>query len=241
MAFMRPKLIPVLFTIPALIMMLGLGTWQVQRMAWKGDMIERLQTRVKLAPVSLASLEAKGKVDEVADEFTPVKITGQFNHAGEVHLVNRSLNGNPGVHVLTPLKRSDNGKVILIDRGWVPFERRDVKNRLEGQVAGDVSVTGLIRFPKPQSSFMPENVPSKGQWYSMDPITMAKQSGADVPVYYILSSDKDTPGGFPIGRQWTVDIPNNHLEYAITWYSLALILFVVFVVYHRKPEDGQDS
>ena len=124
MAF-RPKLIPTLFTVPAVITMLFLGFWQVDRLVWKEALIERLHERATGEATDLTP----GAKDEEADEFRRVRLSGTFDHENEFLLVNRSLNGNPGMHILTPLTRSDGGGHVLINRGWVPFDKVEIAAR----------------------------------------------------------------------------------------------------------------
>ena len=232
----RPKLIPTLFTIPALITLLALGTWQVQRLDWKQDLIDKLQTRAGLTPSALPA----GPLDEEMHEFLPVQVTGTFDHGNEFHLVNRALNGKAGINVVTPLILAD-GSAVLVNRGWVPFEARDPALRPDGQLPGVQTVTGLLRFVKPRSwiqeTFVPKNEPENNAWFNIDPPAMAATAGqATLPVYYILSSDRSERGNLPRGRQWSLDIKNDHLEYAITWYSLALALLVIYILFHRKQD-----
>lgn len=237
----QPKLIPTLFTIPTLILTLALGVWQVQRLHWKQDLIDTLQERAALAPVPLP----EGPLTEEAHEFIPVTVSGRFDHAHEFTLLNRSLNGKPGVNVVTPLIM-ESGEAILINRGWVPFELQDLELRREGQVPGEVTITGLLRFVKPQSwiqeQVVPPNEPENNAWFTLDTARMAEIAGlSSLPVYYILSGERDVPGGYPVGRQWRVDIRNNHLEYAITWFSMAISLSVIYVIYHwRRPEELEE-
>lgn len=230
----RPRLWPTLFTISALIMLLALGTWQVHRLEWKTALIEKLQTRAEMPAAPLPP-----RVDDPeAYEYRRVSVTGRFLHDRELFLVNRSLNGNPGLHVLTPLERADGAGYVLVNRGWVPFERENAGKRPEGQVAGLVTVEGILRLAKGPGWMMPDNAPATNVWFYVDPAAMAKAAGVEsLPPFEIMSSDRTVPGGFPVGHQWRVDVRNDHLQYAITWYALALALLVIYVLSQRRPED----
>jgi surfeit locus 1 family protein len=232
----RPKLWPTLFTVPALIVLLALGFWQVQRLQWKEALIEKLQTRSTAAAIALP----ENRADLNALEYRRVTVTGRFDHAHEFHLVNRSLNGNPGIHIVTPLLRE--GKpAVLVSRGWVPFDKKPVSARAEGQVAGMVTVEGIVRLIKGPGRFTPENEAQKNFWFFIDPKAMAAASGLPIaPDFYVLSGDK-VPGGFPVAHQWKLDIRNDHLQYAITWFALALGLAVIYIVYHRRSGEGDGS
>lgn len=239
----RPKLVPTLFTVPALIALVALGVWQLERLAWKETLIDRLQSRATMEPVPLPA----GDLAEAEWDYRRVRATGVFDHADEIHLLNRSLNGNPGLHVLTPLRRTDvpGDETILVNRGWVPFERKAPSTREAGQVDGEVTVEGILRFPAEvtalQRVFLPENEPGNNMWYSADTEQIARHLGRDLPGYYLVDGRTDTPGTYPVGRQWRLDVRNNHLEYALTWFALALGLAVIYVVYHRRPRrDGAE-
>ena len=230
----RPQFWPTLMTVPMFVALLVLGTWQIQRYEWKSDLITKLHQRAD-APAIM--LPPPGDSPE-AIEFARVRLAGTFLNKSEYYLIGRSMRGNPGLHVLTPFRRADGGGVELIDRGWIPFDRRAPENRAEGQLNGTVVVEGIIRLAKGQGRFMPDNEPQNNLWFFIDPGAMAAARGiASLPPYYISSGDTAVPGGFPIGKQWRLDIANNHLEYAFTWYFMALALLVIYFIYHRqKPE-----
>lgn len=236
----KPKLIPTLFTIPAMIALLTLGIWQLQRLEWKETLIDRLQTRVEADAIALPL----GALDLEEWEFRRVTLTGQFQHDREVHLLNRSLNGNPGLHVLTPLQRADDpdGPLVLVNRGWVPFDRKDQSNRAEGLVDGQVTVNGIVRFQRPitglQRVFLPLNEPANNIWYSADSDEITTALGTPVENFYVVDGNDAVPGTYPVGKQWSVEIRNDHLSYAITWFLLAAALAVIYVLYHR-PQNGE--
>jgi len=234
MLHFRPKLVPTLILLPALALLLFLGGWQLQRLGWKTDLIDKLQSRAVLAPVPLPN----GPLDSDAWEFRPVTLTGRFDHEREIHLVNRARNGKPGVHVLTPLQVAGTEQAVLVNRGWVPFELADAATRAEGLTPGQVTVTGLLRFPRDPSIFMPASDPAKNQWFAIDIPAMGDAIDTPLADYYILSADRDVPGGFPVGEQWILDVPNDHLEYALTWFFLAAALLTIYLIqscHREKP------
>lgn len=230
MAF-RPTLWPTLFTIPALIALVALGTWQVQRLHWKQDLIDKLQSR----STAVATAPPSEGEDLEPFEFRRVAVTGTFQHDHELYLIGRALNGEPGIHILTPLQPDDGSSAILVDRGWVPFEAREAATRQGGQVEGPVKVEGIVRLQKPPGYFTPENEPGNNTWYFVDTAGMSAAAGLHLrPGYYIVADDMAVPGGLPKGRQWRLDLRNDHLEYALTWYSLAIALLIIYIVYHRR-------
>jgi surfeit locus 1 family protein len=233
----RPKLVPTLFVVPMLAILLGLGGWQVQRHAWKSDLIEKLNARAESAAIPLA-FDLRD-LDEI--EFQHVTVEGRFLHDKELKLLNRSLNGNPGIHILTPLQRSD-GAVIMVNRGWTPFDKADPKTRPQGQLEGTVTVEGIVRLMRKPNDFMPDNEPAKNTWFYWDAPAMAAAIGVDkLPAYYVLAAKDAAAGKFPVGHQWRLDIRNNHVEYALTWFSLAIALMVIYVVYHRQQESSSSE
>ena len=229
----RPTLWPTLFTIPALAALIALGTWQVHRLAWKQDLIDKLHSRSVGAAVAPPGEGA----DLGAFEFQRVRITGTFRHDRELYLIGRALDGAPGLHILTPLDPGDGSTAVLVDRGWVPFEGRDPAVRPQGQVTGTVTVNGIVRLQKGKGWFVPDNDPVKNAWYFVDVPAMAKAAGVALrPGYYIVADDAGLPGGFPKGGQWRLDLRNDHLQYAITWYCLAIALLVIYIVYHCRKD-----
>lgn len=227
----RPRFWPTVTTVLMLIALLGLGTWQVQRYSWKADLLDKLATRSEANAIALPS----GLSVSEDLEFQRVTLTGTYLHEREFHLFGRSLRGNPGVHVLTPLRRADGNGYVLVNRGWVPFDKRSAKDRSAGQVESEVTFEGIVRLARGPGTFTPDNDPVKNDWFFVEPAAMAKLAGLEaLPDYYVLSGEKDVPGGYPVSHQWRLDVPNNHAEYAITWYLMALVLIGIYIVYHRQ-------
>jgi surfeit locus 1 family protein len=242
MAF-RPTLWPTLFTIPTMILLLGLGTWQLERLQWKEALIADRAARTGAAPIDLpppGQALSAAQSDDL--NYRHAVASGQFQHEKEMYLAARTMQGSVGFQIVTPLQMAD-GAVVLVNRGWVPDDRKDPAKRLEGQVAGTVEVDGAIRVPQQrnwlQRQTVPDNDPQKNFWFWNDLQAMGAHAGvpADklVPVY-LEAGPAPNPGGLPIGGQTKVNLPNDHLQYAITWYALALALAVIYVLYHRKPQ-----
>ncbi len=227
----RPRFWPTLTTALMLIALIGLGSWQVQRYSWKTELIDKLQSRS--ASEAIALPVKPGVLDDI--EFQRVRLAGTFLHQHEFYLLGRSLRGGPGLHIVTPFQRADGAGHVLIDRGFVPFEKRAPTTRSEGQVEGVVEFEGIVRIAKGPGAFTPENDVTGNTWYFIDPVAMSNAAGLEsLPGFYVLSAAEDTPGGFPVTKQWRLDIRNNHIEYAATWFLMAVTLIVVYVVYHRQ-------
>lgn len=231
----RPALVPTLFTIVGVAFMLFLGGWQVQRLLWKEDLISTRQARFATVIAPPPATAAAAAIDQF--EFNRVRLTGVFLHDHEMYLGSRSLMGHVGYHVITPLRRDDDS-LVLVDRGWVPLDYKDPTPRAAAQFEGPVSLQGVIRAPGRKSRFTPDNVPQDNFWFYVDLPAMAAASGLDpFASWYVEADAEANPGGFPVGGQSRVDLPNDHLHYAITWYLLALALLVIYVVYSTSRED----
>lgn len=231
----RPTLWPTVFTVFALFVMLGLGVWQVERLAWKTTLIA-----TRTAHLAGPLLRDPGAVDPARQVYRRLRLRGRFLHDKEMYLAARSLRGHLGFHVVTPLRLAD-GSAVLVDRGFVPFEAKDPARRPRGQRAGEVMVTGVIRRGGRSSVFTPGNRPDRNIWYTVDLRAMARHAGLSrIAPYFVEADATDNPGGLPVGGQTRTRWPNDHLQYAITWFALAIALMVIYVIYHLRPE-GKDE
>ena len=211
----------------AVLVLLGLGTWQLQRLAWKQNLIERIEAGLAAAPVELPQRSGLDAFD-----YRRVRIEGHFVHDQELYLTPRMLNGRAGGHVLTPLVRAD-GTVVLVDRGWVPEDRVAPATRGEGQRAGRVAIEGIARHARRPNAFTPENDVAGNRWYWIDLPAMAAHLDLDLLPILVEAGPEPNLGGLPVGGRSQLDIRNDHLGYAITWYALAAALAVVYFLYRR--------
>lgn len=227
----------------ALAILLGLGTWQVKRLYWKEALLADIEERRNAAPDTVAEIEAIAKSGGDI-EYRKVSLSGTFDHARERHFF-ATHQGRTGYYIYTPLTLAD-GRVLFVNRGFVPFEMKDPAKRSEGQVTGEVTITGLARAPlvaKP-SSLLPDNDIAKNIFYWKDLAAMA--SSADIPPDWLvkLFVDADAapnPGGWPQGGVTLIDLPNNHLQYAITWYGLAAALVIVAGFAYFRNHKARDE
>lgn len=223
-----------LLALAALIVLLGLGFWQVERLAWKDGLIASIDSRLAMSPAPLD--EAIAAPQSIADqEYRPVMVSGVFNHEWERHFF-ATHKGATGYFVYTPLERA-NGDYVWINRGFVPFELKDPAKRAEGQVSGPVEIKGLLRsalVEKP-SSLVPDNDLAKNIFYWKDIRDMTSSSGmpADAKVLglFVDADNAPNPGGLPVGGVTLIDLPNNHLQYAITWFGIAAGLIGVYIAW----------
>ena len=221
-----------------LAILLSLGTWQVKRLAWKEGLLATIHERMTSEPKPLVDVAAMEKAGDDID-YLAVTATGRFLHAHEQFFF-ATHKGATGWFVYTPLELTDGSGVVFVNRGFVPYDDKDPATRAQGQVEGEVTVTGLARtaIAEKPSFLVPENDPAKDIYYWKDLSAMTVQAGftADTPVAHLFIDADATPnpGGWPVGGVTLVDLPNNHLQYAITWYGLAVALFAVTAVFVRR-------
>lgn len=211
-----------------LAILLVLGSWQVQRLGWKEDLLATIDARIHAAPVEIA--EAERLFPDI--EYLPVRAEGRFVHEAERHFFT-THRGMSGYTIHTPLILDDS-RAIFVNRGFVPYERKDAQSRLEGQLEGEANVTGLARIPPSEkpSFIVPDNDPDANLFYWKDLETMRASSGlaSDIELlpFILDADDTPVPGGLPLGGTTIVDLPNNHLQYAVTWFGLAAALIFVW-------------
>jgi len=225
----RSRLATTLVALPILAILIGLGSWQLQRLAWKQGLITTMETRLEAAPVPLAEALARPALER---EWQRVMATGTFLHDRQIALYRLSVDGKPGYLILTPLRLAD-GRTILVDRGHVPDALVDPADRPGSEPAGQVRVVGILRGGEIQRAFTNDNDPAAGAWYWYDLPAMAAAMGDDL-LPAVIHADAGPAGEWPQGGQAVFDPPNHHLQYALTWYSLAGVALVIYVLLLRK-------
>jgi surfeit locus 1 family protein len=204
-------------------LLLSLCVWQLQRREWKRELIERVEQRVHAAPVPAPERAVWDRISGTHDEYLHVTVQGRLLNDRET-LVKAVTGEGAGYWVLTPLLTPD-GHTVLLNRGFVPPERRDPATRAAGQLPGQVQVTGLLRLSEPRGAFLHANQPLAERWYSRDVAAIARTRGLkDVAPFFIDLDAAPLPGGLPEGGLTIITFPNNHLVYAVTWLALALLL-----------------
>jgi surfeit locus 1 family protein len=228
---------PTLMTTLAALLLLGLGTWQLERKAWKEALVARIAEQAKGEPIILdaaTSLFARG--DEM--EYARVRARGRW-HTDKSRLLYALTQAEAGFHVYTPLE-TPSGAILFVNRGFVP--RSEVANLDRGNKLPrePVEVVGLLRRPGSKSWFEGENAPAKNEWYWRDLDGMAQSVLADRrrDVLPFFLDAEATPGAtstpWPRSGVTRVQFPNRHLEYALTWYGLAIALIGVYFAFLRK-------
>ena len=206
----------------------GLGIWQIERRSWKLELIARVEARIHAAPVAAPGPDSWSGIGAATDEYRRVVLQGRYLDMRETLTMAVTERG-PGFWVLVPF-RSDRGFTVLVNRGFVPPERRDPRARAAGQASGAVSVTGLVRLSEPGGGFLRDNDPAAGRWYSRDVGAIARAHGlGPVAPYFIDADATPNPGGFPVGGLTVLRFSDNHLVYALTWFALALMAMAASV------------
>ena len=202
----------------------ALGVWQLERRVWKHELIAAVDARIDAAPVAAPGPDAWPGIDAKRDAYRRVTATGVFRHDRET-LVQAVTDRGAGFWVLTPLETDS--FTLLVNRGFVPTNRRDPATRAEGNIAGTAVVTGLLRVTEPGGAFLRTNDPAAGRWYSRDVAEIAKARGlARTAPYFVDADAKSNPGGYPVGGLTVVQFRDHHMVYALTWFALcALSLF----------------
>jgi len=237
--------------IPATILfalLIGLGTWQLQRKTWKEGLIAALTAQLAAPPIALPAVSAWPHLDENALQYHRVTFTAQFDNSKEalVYAIPSTFRPDvqergPGYWVFTPARLTDGG-LVIVNRGFVPEGRQDVRSRPQGEIAGPATIVGALRWPDERHWFTPTDDPAHNLWFSRDPaaIAAAKALGPVAP-FYVEQESPVPPGGLPQPGRLVVSLPDNHLQYALTWYGLALVLagtFISWALGSRREKPG---
>lgn len=221
----------------AIAVFLTLGVWQVQRLMWKTNLIAQVDARVHAPAVMIAPADWT-KLTKKTDEYRHVTLRGQFLNDKEAQVYALSELG-AGYWVMTPLKAND-GTIVYINRGFVPTDHQAPATRAEGQVGGEVTVTGLLRMSEEKGWLLSQaNDPANDRWYRRDVAELAegRKLGTVAP-YFIDADATPNPGGWPKGGMTVIKFPNSHLVYALTWFSLVTMLtgVMIWLRWFRKTD-----
>lgn len=213
----------------------GLGIWQVERRSWKLDLIARVEARLHVAPVAAPGPDTWNGVSAATDEYRRVVLRGHYL-AGPETLTMAVTERGPGFWVMAPF-RSDAGFTVLVNRGFVPEDRRGPQER-RATGTGDTQVAGLLRLSEPGGGFLRNNDPPMGRWYSRDVAAIASARGlGEVAPYFVDADAAAEPGPLPQGGMTQVSFRNTHLIYALTWFCLALMSAGAAIFLIRRGGD----
>lgn len=229
--------------VPAILafaILVALGTWQLQRKEWKEGLIATLTARSQAAPAALPPRSAWPALDSARDEYRRVIFEAKFEKSGEALVYASASAFRPdvsgfGLWVFTPAQLADGSRVV-INRGFVPSDTSWKTNvALSPPPPGDITITGAMRWPDRRGFFTPQDNTGQNVFFVRDPAAIAAAKGwGGVAPFYIEQESPVPPGGFPQPGKLVPSLPNNHLQYAVTWYGLALVLAVSFAVWAFK-------
>ncbi|MCY0094171.1 SURF1 family protein [Hoeflea sp. J2-29] len=215
----------------ALAVLVSLGTWQVKRLYWKEQLIASIEQRSHAEPLDPAGIEAAMAAGEPID-YRTARASGRFLHDRERHFF-ATFKGRSGFYLYTPLELDD-GRYLFVNRGFVPYDQKEPASRPQSLVTGNQQVTGLARerLSERPSSIVPDNNEADNVFYWKDLDRMAASVGlpaGQVLPFFLDADATPVPGGLPMGGVTVIDLPNSHLQYAVTWYGLALALLAVSI------------
>ena len=230
----RGLIAPAAATVICVALLIGLGDWQLRRLAWKEALIAAVETRAHAAPVDAPPESEWPRLDPAVYEYKRVQVSGVFDGSRQV-LVFRALSeprgryGGPGYLVITPLKLAD-GAIVLINRGFVPEAQKAAAGI--GLGGGETTVVGLMRASETRNWFTPSDDPTSGLWFTRDVTAIARAEGLTRTAPFSIDADAGAdPAGLPEGGETILAFPNNHFSYALTWFGMAAALIGVFVAY----------
>lgn len=220
----------------AFAILVGLGVWQLQRLEWKQGLITRLEERVKAEPITLAEVNERREAHQDI-EYLRTRVKGEYLHGKERHLYTVE-DGKVGWRIITPLKLQT-GRFVMVDRGFVPEALKQPSSRPGSPVDGWSLVTGIVRLPDNQRLFTPDNAPEKNVWHWRDLEGMAssvlsQEQMKQLEPLFIQQENIPAMKEWPQAGYSNINLPNKHLEYALTWFALAGVLLVVFAFYLRS-------
>jgi cytochrome oxidase assembly protein ShyY1 len=222
------------FALVAIAIFIGLGSWQLQRKAWKEALIESLEQRLSAPPVDLPPRERWATLDPARDEFRRVKFSAGLTPGAEALVYTsgsalRSDVSGPGYWVFAPA-RLPAGGLVVVNRGFVPQGWHDPAAPDVGGTAANSELVGVMRWPESRGVFSPKDDPAHNLWFVRDPLAIAAAKGwGDVAPFYIELESPQPASGLPRAGRLRANLRNEHLQYAITWYGLGLVVIAMFV------------
>jgi surfeit locus 1 family protein len=223
-------------TLVVVAILIGLGVWQLDRKVWKENLIAAMTERLNQPPQDLAPRGQWPRLSRDKDEFRRVRFPAEFLPGEEALVytpgsaIRPDIKG-PGYFVFAPARLAG-GSIVIVDRGFVPLDRKDLAARAQGAPHGTVDIVGAMRWPEERGSFTPADDAKTNVWYLRDPKAMAGAKHWDVAApFYIDQEAPVPPGGWPKPGRLVVNLPDNHLQYALTWFGLALALAGVYVAW----------
>ena len=215
---MKNKFLFSVFVYFIILTLLSLGFWQIYRLNWKLELIEQIENSLKNNPVELSNIEKKN--------YLRIKTSGEIDFDKQIYLYNLNDAGKPGFEVVNPIKIGDEN--YLMNRGWIPFEKKDLP---EINLVDQNQIVGTLMLQTKPSSFKPENDIEKNYWFTLNREDILKFTGRNFSDYIIYLNGEYK---IPKPRVITAKISNNHKKYAITWFSMAISILLIYLYFRKK-------
>ena len=201
-----------------ILVLLSLGSWQLYRLNWKLNLISEIENSLKNNPVELSKSDKKN--------YLRIKTSGQIDFDKQIYLYNLNKSGKPGFEVINPILIGNEN--YLINRGWISFDKKD---QSEINFVNEDKIIGTLKLQTKASTFKPENDIEKNYWFTLNRDDVFKYTGKNFSNFIIyLNGDYKTPEPKVI----TANISNNHKKYAITWFSMAISILLIYLYFRRK-------
>jgi len=215
---LKNKFLFSVFIIFFIFVFIGLGTWQIIRLNWKNNLILEIENSLKNPPVELAQSNK--------ENFLKIKTSGSIDFDKQIYLYNLNESGTPGFEVINPIIIGDEN--YLINRGWIPFEKKGTQ---EINVFDQKNIIGTLKLQGKKNIFKPDNDLEENYWFSLNREDILEFTGKNFSKYIIYL---DGNYQFPKPKKITANISNNHQKYAITWFSLALSILLLYLYFRKK-------
>ena len=215
---MKHKFLFSVFVYFIISLLIGLGSWQLYRLNWKLDLIAEIENSLKNNPIQLSKADKKN--------YLRIKTSGLVNFDKQIYLYNLNDSGNPGFEVINPIIVDNEN--FLINRGWIPFDK---KNQPEINLFDQNNIIGTLKLQSKANSFKPENDIEKNYWFTLDRNDIFSYTGKNFSKYIIYTSGDYK---MPKPKVITAKISNNHKKYAITWFSMAISILLLYLYFRKK-------
>jgi surfeit locus 1 family protein len=215
---LKHKFLFTVFVIFFILIFIALGSWQIIRLNWKNNLILEIENSFKNPAVELTKSNS--------ENYLKIKTSGTINFDKQIYLYNLNENGTPGFEVINPILI--NGEDFLINRGWIPFEKKNVK---EIDVINEKNIIGTLKFQGKRNIFKPDNDIEENYWFTLNRDDISKFTGKEFSKYIIYL---DGNYQIPRPKKITANISNNHQKYAITWFSLAISILLLYLYFRKK-------
>lgn len=241
----RGLLVPVVFALSAIAVFVALGSWQITRKAWKEDLIRTVDERLNGSPLALPPSTQWPTLTQTNDEFRRVTLRGEFfGREARVYTGGPGLREDvksPGYYVFAPMRLPDGG-ILVVNRGYVSNPQPNAGTAPAAHPEGPVDIIGVLRWPQQPGWFDTEHSAGSDLWFVRNPLAMAVQNEwGGVAPFYLEQEAPVPPGGVPRPGKIRVNLRNDHLQYALTWYSLAIVVVVLSVFWLRSRSHDARS